>query len=102
MATDMEKQLTVHAEELQSISEQLAVQEGLADRYSVKVLEVEKEARLKALSLKETQKELGTEKAVSSKFYDEVSAAASASRRMNSLGLEPIRDFISEVVISQW
>lgn len=69
---EMEKQLTSHAEELQSIADQRSMQKELATKYSAKVLELEKEIRLKALSLKETGKELGIEKAVSSKFYDEV------------------------------
>lgn len=72
VAQDMEQQLSSHVEELQTLSNQLLVQKELAAKYSVKVMELEKGTRLKTLSLKETQKELNTEKAVSSKFYDEV------------------------------
>lgn len=71
-AVDLEKLIVDHSDELQKISSQLVTQKELAGKYSSKVLEVEKEMRLKALTLKETQKELSTEKAVSSKFYDEV------------------------------
>ena len=72
VAQDMEQQLSSHVEELQTLSNQLLMQKELAAKYSVKVMELEKETRLKTLSLKETQKGLNTEKAVSSKFYDEV------------------------------
>ena len=72
VAADMQKQVSTHAEELQNFSNQLLMQKELATKYSVKVLEVEQESRLKALTLKEAHKELSTEKAVSSKFYDEV------------------------------
>ena len=68
----MGRQLSLHAEELQGVSKQLQVQKELAMKYSSSILELEKEMRLKSLALKETQKELNTEKAVSSKFCDEV------------------------------
>lgn len=72
VADEMEALLSGHAEELEKISDQLKMQKELATKYSTKVLELEKEVRLKTLSHKETQKELSTEKAVTSKFYDEV------------------------------
>jgi len=61
-----------HSGELQKLSSQLITQKDLAGKYSDKVLEVEKELRIKALSLREVQRELTTEKTVSSRFYDEV------------------------------
>lgn len=72
VAEEMEKQVSVHVEELQKVTDQLLMQKELATKYSVKVLELEKEERFKGLSLREVQKDLSTEKAVSSKFYDEV------------------------------
>ena len=72
VAQDMEEQVSTHVEELQKVSDMLVKQKDLATKYSMKLMELEKERRLKALTLKETQKELTTEKAVSSKFYDEV------------------------------
>ena len=72
---EMEKQLSQHAAELQKITDQLLMQKELATKYSVKVLELEKDGRLKTLTLKDIQKDLVTEKAVSSKFYDEVLSA---------------------------
>ena len=74
LAGDMEKMIVDHSGELQRLSGQLVSQKELAGKYSNKVLEVEKEMRLKALALREVQRELITEKAVSSKFYDEVFA----------------------------
>lgn len=71
-AEDMEKLIVDQSGELQKISGQLVTQTELGNEYSSKVLEVETELRLQALTLKEAQKELDTEKAVSSKFYDEV------------------------------
>lgn len=82
VAEDMGRQLSSHAEELQGVSKQLQVQKELAMKYSSCIMELEKEARLKGLALKETQKELNTEKAVSSKFYDEVQLK---SRELNKL-----------------
>ncbi len=76
LAADMEKVIVSHSEELQQLSGQLVAQKELATKYSNKVLEVEKEMRLKSLALRDVQKELITEKAVSSKFYDEVSQYA--------------------------
>lgn len=73
VAEEMQKLLSEHAEELERISEQLRMQKELANKYSMRVMELEKEVRLKTLTHKETQKELSTEKAVTSKFYDEVS-----------------------------
>lgn len=72
VAEEMEKLLSKHAEELEQISDQLLSQKELSTKYSMRVLELEKDIRIKALNHKETQKELSTEKAVSSKFYDEV------------------------------
>ena len=73
VAQDMEEQVSAHAEELQKVNDMLAKQRDLATKYSVNLLELEKERKLNLLSLKETQKALTTEKAVSSNFYDEVS-----------------------------
>lgn len=69
---DMQKIILEHLEELEKTTEQLAAQKELAAKYSSKILELEKEVRITSLNLKETEKALGTEKAVSSKFYDEV------------------------------
>lgn len=74
VAQDMEDQVSAHVEELQKVNDMLAKQKDLATKYSMKLMELEKERRLKSLTLKETQKELATEKAVSSKFYDEVNS----------------------------
>ena len=69
---DMEKLIVDQSEDLQMISSQLVTQTKLGNKHSSKVLELETEIRLKVLALLETQKELDTEKAVSSKFYDQV------------------------------
>ena len=61
-----------HSEELRQLSGQLATQKNLSSKYSDKVLEAEKALRVKALSLREVQRELTVEKTVSSRFYDEV------------------------------
>lgn len=74
MAQDMEEQVSAHAEELQSKNEMLAKQKELATKYSAKLTELEKERRLNLLTLKDLQKQLATEKTVSTKFYDEVRA----------------------------
>lgn len=72
MIENTEKLALSHSEELEKIIQQLVAQKELAFRYSTRILELEKEVRLNALSLQETQKQLGIEKTVSSKFYDEV------------------------------
>lgn len=72
VADEMQKLLSDHAAELETITEQLRTQKEVGTKYSMRVLELEKEARLQTLNHKETRKELSTEKAVTSKFYDEV------------------------------
>ncbi len=76
VAQDMEEQVSRYAEELQKVNDMLAKQKDLATKYSMKLMELEKERRLRTLSLRETQKKLTTEQAVSSKFYDEVKKTA--------------------------
>ncbi len=72
MAEDTERMICNHLTELQKSSNQLLEEKQLVTKHSSRILELEKELRMNAQNLKVVQRELGTEKAVSSKFYDEV------------------------------
>ena len=65
--------MVAHSEEQQRLAEQLSTQKQLASKYSDRVSQLEKESRLRGLELREVQKDLKTEKSLSSKLYDDVS-----------------------------
>ena len=69
---NLEKAAAAHSEQEQRLMEQMATQKQLACKYSERVSELEKDGRLRQLELRETKKELETEKALASKLYDDV------------------------------
>ena len=92
---DTEKLVFEHTEELHKVSEYLVAEKERAEEYSTRILELEKELKLTGLSLKESQRALNTEKAVSSKFYDEV-------RKYPSVIMVQVSTLAITVIQSYW